>query len=477
MEAILAITIVLLLAGFGVLWSRQKDRLRELRRSYRRIEVEEGRIFDFLHGLGEALYVDTTASKLHRIIVDGVVDVLQTEGGAMFLLNKEETRLMPNFLSRDCPILSEVPARVIEQARENPTALQSHVRLQSLPADSGILGACLEKNEALNLSDISRHPGLAGMNPELHSGVAAMLSPLTYGSRSLGVLAVAKRQPGGAFSLNEFDVFRSIAEQASFALGNALAHHSAADRRRLESELKMASEIQKILLPSKSPEFDGFRIRGINIPARYVSGDYFDYIAVDDQNQGVLIADVSGKGIPASLIMAVCRGVLRSWVRSELSPSAVLKTVNRLIFPDIVEDMFITMAYAILNSRSGEVRMARAGHDPPIHFDSKSGELRTLEPAGMAVGIDSGDVFDRVLADFSLVMSPGDCLLLYTDGVNEALDDQGNEFGIERIHEAVLHAAGEGAEAVVDRITGDIRAFIGDRPQHDDITLIAIERL
>src|SRR5205085_3319164 len=214
----------------------------------------------------------------------------------------------------------------------------------------------------------------------------------------------------------------------------------------------------------------------MNVPARQVSGDYFDYIKLDDERLGVAIADVSGKGVPASLIMAICRSVLRSQAAGNRSPADVLQKVNRQLYPDIKEDMFISMAYLILDHVSGAVTLARAGHDAPILFEHATGTASPVKPPGMVVGIDSGSVFDRITGDFALSLERDDCLLLYTDGVTEALDANGDEFGFDRMIQCVHASAPEGAPALIARIIEELRTFVGSQPQNDDITLIAIRK-
>jgi sigma-B regulation protein RsbU (phosphoserine phosphatase) len=221
---------------------------------------------------------------------------------------------------------------------------------------------------------------------------------------------------------------------------------------------------------------NGFEISGMNVPARQVSGDYFDYIKVDDERLGVAIADVSGKGVPASLIMAICRSVLRSQAIGNPSPADVLQKVNRQLYPDIKEDMFISMAYLVLDHVRGGVTLARAGHDAPLLYQHKSQTVASLKTPGMVVGIDSGDVFDRLTTDVPVPLERNDCILLYTDGITEALDNEGNEFGLERTIASVQSSAKEGAQAMVTRLIDDLRNFVGSTPQNDDITMIAIRK-
>ena len=152
------------------------------------------------------------------------------------------------------------------------------------------------------------------------------------------------------------------------------------------------------------------------------------------------------------------------------------KKVNRQLYPDIKEDMFISMAYLILDHARNGVMLARAGHDAPLLYKRASQTVTPLKPPGMVVGIDSGSVFDRITGDFPVPLERDDCLVLYTDGVTEALDTDGNEFGVERTIQSVRASAGSGAPAIITRVIDDVRNFAGSQPQNDDITLIAIRK-
>jgi sigma-B regulation protein RsbU (phosphoserine phosphatase) len=174
--------------------------------------------------------------------------------------------------------------------------------------------------------------------------------------------------------------------------------------------------------------------------------------------------------------MAMCRSALRSVAPGKTSPSEVLAAVNRQLFPDIREDMFISMAYVIIDENSGRLIMARAGHDPALLFHDDSEKVDMLRSPGLALGVDGGAVFERVTKDLEVEMKSGDCVLLYTDGVREAVDSQDEEFGMDRMSEVFRMAAPLGAEAVLTRMQEELRQFTGEGPQMDDITLVAIEK-
>ncbi|HEY5752267.1 MAG TPA: GAF domain-containing SpoIIE family protein phosphatase [Chthoniobacterales bacterium] len=466
-----------LVISFILIYRRQRQLTAEARSEREEIRVEEKRVFDFLHSLGEAFSDDIRTAELHRLIVESANRILEAHGGVLYLADRTGQELMPAYISQGCPPLVDIPQHVLAQISMTPQALDSFVRLHPVKKGEGILGNVFLEQTPLWIPDEDHDHALPQI-PNSSLNTTAMLAvPLSYAGQSMGVLAVANGPMGAPFSQSDFEVFKSIAEQSAFALYNAIIYYEANEKKRLDHDLHIARDIQRILLPSSAPQVTGFEISGVNIPAKQVSGDYFDYIHIDDDNLGVAIADVSGKGIPASLIMAMCRSVLRSQAPGNTSAADVLHRVNRQLFPDIKEDMFISMAYLILNQSNGQLTLARAGHDAPVLYSASDHSVRKLNPPGMALGIDSGGVFDRITRDVTVSLETNDCLVLYTDGVTEAVDSHGMEYGMEKMTHAIQASATQGAAAVLRRLTEDVKSFAGSTPQSDDITLIAIRKI
>src|SRR5436309_16004584 len=390
------------LAGWAFTWWQQRVRIRQLERSKEEIQIEETLVFDFLHGLGEAFTETIRAADLHRLIVEGAARVLDAQGGALYMMERAGGKLAPSFISKGCPPFIDVPTHILQQAASNPAALESYLRLHAIPPGEGIIGGVWQTREPLLLTDLAHAPELAGLRGTSLGAASVMVTPLLYGKQNMGVLALGNGPSSPSFTPSDFVVFKSIAEQSAFALYNAIIYSEANEKKRLDHDLEIARDIQRILLPSEAPVIPGFEISGINVPARQVSGDYFDYIHVDEQRLGVAIADVSGKGVPASLIMAICRSVLRSQAPGNPSPSDVLQKVNRQLYPDIKEDMFISMAYVILDHARHSVTLARAGHDAPLLYKRETQMVSPLKPPGLVLGIDSGSVFDRMANDFNI---------------------------------------------------------------------------
>ena len=434
--------------------------------------TEEARVFDFLHGLGEALNGTARRADLHELIVRGVLRILGAQSGGLYLVGESGKELHPSFVSRGCPPLVNFPLASAKDLPADLDAMQRHLRLKNVRKGEGVLAEVWESGKAQILCCGDERLDVARQTASEAGNVA--VAPLLYGGRCFGVLIVARADATEQFSSADGQVLSTLAEQSAFTLRSAEVFSEAAEKRRIDHDLQVAYEIQRILLPSKAPKFQGYDLAGINVPARHVSGDYYDFLNVDSDHCGVVIGDVSGKGVPASLIMATCRSVIRSVASGELSPASVLKKVNAMVFPDMKEDMFISMAYVLLHCDDTRVILSRAGHDAPFLYRAGDKSCSRVNPPGMAVGIDGGAVFNRVTNDFALEMSSGDCLILYTDGVTEALDSSGEEFGVENVTRVIVESAPMGADVVVERLTAELKKFVGEAPQHDDITLIVI---
>ncbi len=251
------------------------------------------------------------------------------------------------------------------------------------------------------------------------------------------------------------------------------------EKKRLEDELQIAHDIQMSLLPQGPLGFPGISVTSVCVPAREVGGDYFDILPLDDHRVGVLIADVSGKGTSAALYMAEMKGLMLSLSRNHSSPRELLCTANQIIADHLNSRSFITMIYAIIDTRARTLTYARAGHTPLLCCpgpNSPTPGLRLLAPEGMVLGLNLGDhaIFDRLLEEQTIPIHEGDLFLLYTDGISEAMDAADDCFGEERLSTIVEEHSHLPSDQLRERILREIAAFVGDAPQHDDMTMILL---
>jgi len=253
-----------------------------------------------------------------------------------------------------------------------------------------------------------------------------------------------------------------------------------AEKERLEQELKIARSIQMSLLPQGPLLMPGVSLSGHCEPAREVGGDYYDFLPLENERIGILIADVAGKGTSAALYMAELKGLVLSLSRHHVSPRTLLIEANSIISKHLDSRSFITMTYAVVDLRARTITFARAGHCPMIYVpgpDALSRTPQVLTPEGMVLGLqfDLGDTFDRLLEEVTLPLGRGDLFLLYTDGISEAMNEQGDCFGDQRLVDLAERNADLKSDDQCERILSDVHAFAGAAAQHDDMTMVLLK--
>lgn len=246
------------------------------------------------------------------------------------------------------------------------------------------------------------------------------------------------------------------------------------ERAARERDLRMAGDIQQHLRPRVFPALDDVEIEALYDPSMSIGGDYYDVVRVAGRQWGFAIADVSGKGAAAALMMAECRASLRLCAENEPSPAAVLRRVNTAIQPDMRPGMFIGLFYGVLDLDTHELRYARAGHEPPLLLRGKGGDPELLPGEGLAIGLDEGPIFDELLEERSVQLDPGDLLALYTDGITEAVNPHNEEFTRERLAASLQRNADKPLAEIIRTIDRYVRNFCVLAPRHDDRTLLLI---
>jgi sigma-B regulation protein RsbU (phosphoserine phosphatase) len=244
-----------------------------------------------------------------------------------------------------------------------------------------------------------------------------------------------------------------------------------AEKERLVREIEIAREIQQGFLPQVNPDIKGIEIAAISIPARMVGGDFYDFIPIDKDNWGLAIADVSGKGIPSALFMALSRALMRASASLDMSPDKALNHANILIRQDSKSNMFVTVFYAILDSKNMSLKYANAGHNPPLFIAGPDYDIALLKAQTMPLGI-----MENIEATTQEIMlTKGDLVVLYTDGVTEAVNEFKESFEIERLEEIVKANRHLTANELIRKIEQDLKDFVGRQPQFDDITIMIIK--
>jgi serine phosphatase RsbU (regulator of sigma subunit)/anti-sigma regulatory factor (Ser/Thr protein kinase)/transposase len=295
---------------------------------------------------------------------------------------------------------------------------------------------------------------------------------LTEGVRAIGTGQEQRLEEAG---LEELDAIARAFNDVTRKFRDAQT--SLVERERLQQEVEVAKSIQYSLLPRALPEMSGFEIGTMYQAAKEVGGDYYDFVHVGEETWGLAVADVSGKGVPASLVMMMIRTALRLEARGERAAAEVLDRVNRFVTADMKKGMFVTMFYVVLDSKERLISYASAGHNPMILYRAATDETYFLKPKGFPVGIDLPDssLFARSIGVERVALEQGDLLVIYTDGITEAMDAQMRQFGTERLLQSIKRNAHLSPQDFCLQLERELAEFTGDTPQNDDITLVAIK--
>ncbi|NUM36397.1 MAG: SpoIIE family protein phosphatase [Candidatus Brocadiae bacterium] len=254
------------------------------------------------------------------------------------------------------------------------------------------------------------------------------------------------------------------------------AHETELENKAREHEMKIATEIQSNLLPGQVPQIAGYDIASYYNPSKEVGGDYYDFIEIGPDHIGFIVADVSGKSIPGSMVMTMTRALIRMEALRNASPGKTFLEVNRILAKDITKGMFVTAMYCILEISTGNLILSSAGHNPAIVWKAKNQKNFLVNPKGMALGLDKGIIFEKTIREEKVVLERGDRVVLYTDGVPEAMSPQKEEFGDDRFLDIIARESRQSADHLVQSIVHDLVQWKGSGPQSDDITIVSFGR-
>lgn len=384
--------------------------------------------------------------------------------------------------------VEKIPEKVLDESQRVIRARSGIVLLSPANGEaSWVVKACYGSDEPALLEQTVRTAlGAAWQTdrPEILTdlptpSLGAMLwAPLKGKTSVLGAIVIARGPSDTVFTASDQKLLMALASQAAISVENARLHQQVLDKERLEHELQLARDVQASLIPSVTPEIPGWDFAAYWQPAREVSGDFYDFISgVGDKHSavpqyGIVIGDVSDKGMHAALFMALTRSVVRASTTAGLTPSDGLTQTNRLLVADSTNGMFVTLFYTQLDTLKNELTYVNAGHNPPLHYRAKEQDLTELKSTGIMLGfMDTVKHNQRVEA-----IEPNDFIVLYTDGVTEAMNEQNEQFGEERLHTLLLAQREQPPRAMMLALQQSLSTFVGNRNQSDDITVVIAKR-
>ena len=295
------------------------------------------------------------------------------------------------------------------------------------------------------------------------------ISPIKTRGETQGILVAAKTA-GQIFTRDDLNAIETFSDYASVAIENSRLLEQSIEKERLEKELDVAREVQRKILPLKSPNFPNLQIASVFIPAFEVGGDYYDFFNISESKLGFVIADVSGKGISAAFIMAEIKGIFESLSKTIQKPKNILIKANEILRNALDKKSFVSAAYGYFDLSEQKLTFARAGHCPL--FLLRDNESLEIKPLGLGLGLSDNDYFDQTLEEFSIDLKENDIIVLYTDGVTEAKNNLLEDFGDKHFHNVLEAGIGLSAEELSNKIIKEITLFSSGYEQYDDITLV-----
>jgi phosphoserine phosphatase RsbU/P len=313
--------------------------------------------------------------------------------------------------------------------------------------------------------DMTRDPRVQYPSESRREGIVSMLSVgMRYKGKAIGVLRVYTAQEE-TFSQLKIDLLKAVAAQAGAAIENARLLEESIEAEALEKQVRLAGDVQKRMIPQRPPIIPGVDVAAVYVPSLQLGGDFFDYIPLPYDNLGLVIADVSGKGVPASLIMASVRAFLRAQVDNVYYLYEVIRRVNLMLCRDTEATEFVTLFYGVLDARNRKLTYCNAGHPPPLLL--RNGRVRELRSDNMVLGVDPEEQYTQSVLD----LQHDDTLMLYTDGLAEAMNFRNEMFGRQRIFEAFARG-GASADVVAQGMLWEMRRFVGMSRRGDDVTMV-----
>lgn len=415
----------------------------QLYRSIKRESLRRKTLFEISRQLLLPLTLD---ELLHNILIT-LQKVIEFNAGSVFLINEENGNIDS-----------------ITSIGYDPV-LETDLHLKT---GQGLVGWVARAGEAVIVPDTSQDARYINARAETKSELAV---PIQSDRKLVGVLNLESDRLS-AFSDEDKEILAAFCPQAAISIERARLHKYILDQKKIEEQLSIARDIQTSFLPNKVPQLPGYDVWGANIPSGEVGGDYYDFINIVDNQLGVAIADVSGKGIPAALIMASFRASLIAEIRNNYAIRSICLKVNNLLCESLEPGNFVTAIYGVLDSKNSIFTFSNCGHNPALLL-RQSGEVEELVEGGVILGIRPNATYE----ERPVYLNRGDLLCLFTDGVSEAENSSGEQFELRRILQILNDHRSESAAAIGARMIDDVRAFSKDGIITDDLTLVIIKRL
>ena len=346
-----------------------------------------------------------------------------------------------------------------------------------LKADELLIQKIAERKKEVTIYDIQSDPFFESEGNECEKAFnrlgATLVVPLIYEESLTGLITLGQKKSGKFYRREDINLLNILANQGAVAIENALMVEDVVEKERMEEELTIARDLQVSMLPAECPAVEGLDISAYSVSAREVGGDFYDFIDIGENVTGFVIGDVTGKSVSGALVMSASRSVFRMLSEEKLSVSESMMRANSRLKKDVKSGMFVALLYAVLDSRDKTLTLCSAGQTQPVLMSSETADAILVETQGDTFPL--GILEEANYEETRLQLQPGDKVVFYTDGIVEAMNEQDEIFGFDRLQEVIKTSHAETSELLMNEIMTSVKNFTGDAPQHDDLTVIVVK--
>lgn len=463
--------------GLWLLHTGTRRRIKIVEEEKQLLRQEKQIVVEFMHNMVEAVAEGNDREAMFQRIVHAAI--LSTSAVSACIFEKQKDDILKGVAVEGLfPPQHKLPPGTSARLATRAQFLENILKSETFRMGEGLIGSVAQSRQAILIPDAKSDPRVVRHSDPALQMQSLIVAPVLFQDELIAVLAVANPVDGVAFNDTDFSLVESLAEQVGLAVHNSDAMHLQLEKNRIDLELELASNIQNLLLPEHFPASNKLEFASHYSAAQKIGGDLYDVFELNDDQFGVAIADVSGKGIPASILMAICQTNLRHFSRLHNSPAEVLRAINASMEHTVRNDMFITIIYAIVDLKAENITLARAGHEPPIWYHSSNGDRPVTEcvrSPGMALAMAPPEIFDKTINDTVIPFARGDSMLFYTDGVTESVNAQGEEYSSGRLLDIFQSNGADSAQTALDHLVDSVHRFSDDKGQLDDLTLIVMK--
>ena len=449
------------------------DEFEELSTHYNAFKTELWKkldsVLDFMIDISVSLSEGLNMDRVSEKILQAVVKNSSADAGAVFMLDEGQSHLQLKAVQGDFPCPFKVPEGVGETIERQLDFLKSY----GIPVGKTIIGQAVSSGKEIFIKDATKDDRLsANSSPESPQFISSIgVIPLIISRRVLGTIVLVRTTPGDSFTDVGYNNMRTFGDYAALTIDNLYNFTEIVQKTEMDRELQIAAGIQKNMLPERIPEVANFSFGVFSRAADKVSSDYYDVFKLGKKKSAVVLCDVVGKGVPASLLMVMIRTMIRMVAPSAKSSDHMLRIINKGLRKKIGVEQYATMSVLLIDEENRTVGYSNAAHSPLLYYNSTSGEFSEIDTPGLPIGVEP----DEKYAKKSLKPSKNDLFILYTDGVSEGRNEKGESYTVERMKEVIKNNARLPAEKIAESVLKDINVFTGSGQKTDDQTLLIIK--